>query len=394
MAYGSIDLGKDFFGLPLDTSKLRRGEFWSLEDISFELKKGDTLGVLGLNGSGKSTLLRLISGIFPPDKGEIEINGSIGSLIAVGAGFHPHMSGRDNIYLNGSILGMSKEEIDLKFDKITTFADIGDFLDAPVSTYSSGMRVRLGFAIAIHREPDILLVDEILSVGDLSFRNKSLRKMSEYRESANGIIFVSHDIEQVRVLCNRLIILDKGKKIYDGDTHKGIVEYESLSRDIRLDNLQEMKMAKRGLTDNETLEVEEIEIRNSQNEKTSKILKGEPIKVLCKFKLNRQLPSLFFYLGLSRDDSQLQPVVVVSNDNMKNIFEDLEEGEYEVEIIIKDHNLAPGVYNPNLGFRSDKTFETYQKIYSNVPFVIDTDDVTLERGFITVEDKWNLKKLK
>jgi lipopolysaccharide transport system ATP-binding protein len=167
--YGTHDVFRNMFSIPNDTGKLRKSEFWALDDVSFELKKGETLGIMGVNGSGKSTLLRLLSGIFPPDKGRISVYGKIGSLIAVGAGFHPHMTGRENIYLNGTILGITRNEIRKKFDSIVDFAEIGDFLEAPLSTYSSGMRVRLGFAIALHCDPDILLIDEILSVGDLVF---------------------------------------------------------------------------------------------------------------------------------------------------------------------------------------------------------------------------------
>jgi lipopolysaccharide transport system ATP-binding protein len=224
MYYGAVDSIKSMLGIPLKTGYLRQEEFWALDDINFELRKGEALGIIGVNGSGKTTLLRLLTGIFPPDKGRVVIKGRVGALIAVGAGFHPHMTGRENIYLNGTILGMARKEIDEKIDEIIDFADIGDFLEAPVSTYSSGMRVRLGFAIAMHCEPDILLIDEILSVGDLSFRNKSMRKMAEFREKANGLIFISHNLEQVRVLCKNVIVLDKGRIVYYGPTHNGLVQ--------------------------------------------------------------------------------------------------------------------------------------------------------------------------
>ncbi|MBE9531297.1 MAG: ABC transporter ATP-binding protein, partial [Proteobacteria bacterium] len=172
MAYGIIDLSKNLVGIKPNTEELRRDEFWALDNMNFELKRGEVLGLIGLNGCGKTTLLRLLTGIFPPDKGEITIKGRVGALIAVGAGFHPHMTGRENIYLNGTILGMSAKELDACFDDIIEFAEIGDFIEAPVSTYSSGMRVRLGFAIAIHINPDILLIDEVLAVGDLNFSIK------------------------------------------------------------------------------------------------------------------------------------------------------------------------------------------------------------------------------
>ncbi len=217
MYYGAIDSARSMMGITYDTEILRKNEFWALEDISFELKKGEVLGIIGVNGSGKSTLLRLTTGIFPPDKGRISFKGRIGALIAVGAGFHPHMTGRENIYLNGTILGMTSREIDEKLDEIIDFAEIGDFLEAPVSTYSSGMRVRLGFAIAINCEPDILLLDEILAVGDVGFQLKCFNKLGELKKKGVASILVTHNLHHISTFCNRAVLLDKGKKIFIGN---------------------------------------------------------------------------------------------------------------------------------------------------------------------------------
>jgi lipopolysaccharide transport system ATP-binding protein len=216
------------FGFPIDNVYLRKKEFWALQDINFELKRGETLGLIGQNGSGKTTLLRLINGIFPLDKGKITINGRIGALIAVGAGFHPHMTGRENIYLNGTILGMAKNEINRKLDSIINFAEIGDFIDSPVATYSSGMTVRLGFAIAIHCEPDILLVDEILAVGDVSFVGKCYNKINQLQENGTGIILVTHNTQAILDFCQRGILLNNGKQLFDTTTSKAIKNYEIL----------------------------------------------------------------------------------------------------------------------------------------------------------------------
>jgi len=166
MLYGVTDIGRNTLGLSSHSGNLRKSEFWAVDDVSFEVKKGETLGIIGPNGSGKTTLLKMLNGIFWPDKGKITVKGRVGALIEVGAGFHPLLTGRENIYINAAILGMTKEEVDEKFDDIVEFADIGDFLDTPVKFYSRGMYVRLGFAVAVHCEPDILLVDEVLAVGD------------------------------------------------------------------------------------------------------------------------------------------------------------------------------------------------------------------------------------
>jgi len=213
---------------------MRKDEFWSLQDISFELKRGECLGLIGRNGSGKTTLLRLLTGIFPPDAGEITVRGRVGALIALGSGFHPHMTGRENIYLNGTILGLSRDEIHASFDSIVDFADIGDFLDSPVSTYSSGMTVRLGFAIATALKPDLLVLDEVLAVGDAAFRNKCYNRIGKLKNKA-GVIFVSHAMDQVSQFCDRSLVLSSGHQIHFGEVKAGIEIYEKLLGGNRAD---------------------------------------------------------------------------------------------------------------------------------------------------------------
>lgn len=228
MAYGIADLSKNLFGIKPESATLRKDEFWAVNNVSFELKKGDTLGIMGANGSGKSTLLRLLTGIFPPDKGQITINGQVAALIAIGAGFHPHMTGRENIYLNGTILGYEKAELRQKFDEIVEFADIGEFLEAPVATYSSGMRVKLGFSIAVHRIPDLLLIDEVLAVGDLNFRLKSYKKLSEVLKQGTTVILVSHNDIAIKSVCNEMAILHRSQIVSKGETDEMIIKYRSI----------------------------------------------------------------------------------------------------------------------------------------------------------------------
>lgn len=224
LKYGFIDMGKSILGLKY-SEKLRANEFWALDDVSLEIKRGETLGIIGLNGSGKSTLLKLLCGIFLPDKGEIKVKGKVGALIAAGAAFHPMLTGRENIYINATILGMSKKEIDDRFAAIVDFAGIKAFLDTPVKNYSTGMYVRLGFSIAAHCLPDILLVDEVLSVGDMSFQKKSIKKMYEIAQSNKVIIFVSHNIETVLSFTKKAIYLKNGKISAIGETAKVVEQY-------------------------------------------------------------------------------------------------------------------------------------------------------------------------
>ena len=191
---------------------LKTREFWALRDVSFQIKRGEAVGIIGANGSGKSTTLKLLSGILKSTRGEVKVNGKLSALIEVAAGFHPDLTGRENIYLNGTILGMRKPEIDRKFDEIVDFSGLEDFIDTPVKRYSSGMYARLGFSVAAHVDPDILLVDEVLSVGDMSFQQRCMEKMQEKIRSEVAVIFVSHNLSAVANLCDRAILLSKGER--------------------------------------------------------------------------------------------------------------------------------------------------------------------------------------
>ncbi|GAA2135194.1 ABC transporter ATP-binding protein [Nocardioides koreensis] len=197
-------------------------DFKALDDVSFTVQQGESIGLMGLNGSGKSTLLKLINGIMRPDSGSVLTRGRIAGLIATGAGFHPQLTGRENVFLNAAILGMSEQETRRKFDDIVEFADIGRHLDAPVGNYSSGMFARLGFSVAIHVDSDIFLADEVLAVGDRPFKKKCMEKMNEIRDSGRTLFYVSHAAGSVRKMCDRVIVLEKGRVGFDGDVDEGI----------------------------------------------------------------------------------------------------------------------------------------------------------------------------
>lgn len=205
--------------------------FWALHDISFTINRGETIGILGINGSGKSTILKLIAGVIVPTKGTVTVRGRISPLIELGAGFHPELSGRDNIYLNGTILGLPQKEIDEKFDDIVAFSELGDFIDSPVKHYSSGMYMRLGFSVAVNVDPEILLIDEILSVGDTRFQRKCMAKMKSFKSEDRTIILVSHSLDTLKSFCERVILISEGKLIDIGKPEKIIQEYNHLLGD-------------------------------------------------------------------------------------------------------------------------------------------------------------------
>ena len=232
--YGFMDSLRALAGKDMDAAALRKDEFWAVKDISFQLRRGECLGLIGHNGAGKSTLLKMLNGLIRPDHGKIIMKGRIGALIELGAGFSPILTGRENIYNNAAVLGFSKKEIDDRFDDIIEFSEIGDFLDMPVQNYSSGMRVRLGFAIASFLNPDVLLVDEVLAVGDLGFILKCFKKIDEILPHT-AVVFVSHSMPKVSRICNEIILLDHGRIEYQGkNVSKGIdLYYKKFSKDSR-----------------------------------------------------------------------------------------------------------------------------------------------------------------
>jgi len=227
MFYGAIDIVKNTFRIDQNSESLRKDEFWALDDVSFNVEKGDAVGLVGINGSGKSTILKMINGIFMPDVGQIKIYGSVGSLIELGSGFHPYLTGKENIYLYGAILGMTKKYIDQRYDEIVEFSELKDFLDMPVKNYSSGMYVRLGFSIASHLQTDILLIDEVLAVGDFEFQKKCIEKINKLRREGTTIIFVSHNGENLKEICSKCVLLHHGKLLETGKTEQILYKYRN-----------------------------------------------------------------------------------------------------------------------------------------------------------------------
>lgn len=220
-----VDNLKEFF-IKLVTRKLEYKKFYALQDINIEVKKGEHLAILGLNGAGKSTLLKTIVGVYKPTSGTVEKSGVIAPLLELGAGFDPNYSGKENIYLYGAILGYDRKYIDSKYDEIVEFSELGHFIDVPIKNYSSGMKARLGFSIATAVDPDVLILDEVLSVGDAGFRKKSLAKVQSMFDSGVTVLFVSHSIDQVKAICDKAILLEKGRIIAQGSTDDVVPIYE------------------------------------------------------------------------------------------------------------------------------------------------------------------------
>jgi ABC-type polysaccharide/polyol phosphate transport system ATPase subunit len=279
-------------------------EFWAVRNVYLDIPRGSTVGIIGENGAGKSTLLKLLTGITLPTNGEVHVNGRISSLLELGAGFHPEFSGRDNIYLNCSVLGMSDAEIAERFPKIVEFSELGEFIERPVKTYSSGMYVRLGFAVASSVDPDILMIDEALSVGDEHFKGKCINRLNEFREQGKTTIFVSHDMGAVKSMCQHVILMDKGEVLEQGTSEKVADEYLKRAHargNERLSTLNRERSAypRWGSGEIETLD---IDILDASGAPSLVFKTGERFTVRVQFRVHRDAKNPVFGMGIYRSD--------------------------------------------------------------------------------------------
>lgn len=320
------------------TSSNESGYAWALKDVSFELYEGDVLGVIGRNGAGKSTLLKLLSKITSPTTGSIKVNGRIASLLEVGTGFHPELTGMENVFLNGAIMGMSKAEIKSKLDEIIDFSGCAAYIDTPVKRYSSGMKVRLGFSVAAHMTPDILVVDEVLAVGDVEFQTKCLGKMNEVSNSGRTILFVSHNMQAVGKLCTKGLFLQNGKMISKGGIDDVMDDYVSSTASNNFSYKKESSTNEEGF-------IKKAEIVNEQGVATGEIGVGEKWGVQITFELKKDLKHVIMASGLSG----------IMDENINTTWSesrDLKEGIYQVTIWNDKILLCGGTYYLTLGLSS------------------------------------------
>ena len=310
-------------------------EFWALRDVSFDIYRGDIVGIIGHNGAGKSTLLKILTGITPPTEGEITMHGRIASLLEVGTGFHPELTGRENIFLNGAILGMTKREIARKFNEIVAFSGVEKFLDTPVKYYSSGMYVRLAFSVAAHMESDILLVDEVLAVGDDEFQKKCLGKMEEITgQSGRTILFVSHNMSAIQRLCKKTVLIEKGTVKKIGDTKDVISEYLHEGQSTGLVEFTKNK--------NKEAQILSVEMKNEKHKTTSSFSHDENFSIDLSYHLNKDLQNTIITLEFFAQDGQMF-FFSADTDNAKKIL-DKKSGTYNVSIPIAKNFLNPGSY--------------------------------------------------
>jgi lipopolysaccharide transport system ATP-binding protein len=358
-----------------DRTKKSESEYvWALSDINFDVKEGEVLGIIGRNGAGKSTLLKILSRTTLPTTGDIKIKGRIASLLEVGTGFHPELSGRENVFLNGAILGMTKSEIKASFDEIVDFSGVEKFLDTPVKRYSSGMYVRLAFAVAAHLRPEILIVDEVLSVGDAEFQKKCLGKMRDVAGAGRTVIFVSHSMAAIRQLCTQCLVMNHGKIVFAGNVEESIYSYLSQNVKTELTNYY-----KKAVIQNNPIEITEAEVIGTDFRNKNQFNANEDIIVKLKCVKNEKLPAIMGYVAIKSETDELY-IESDTYDFLPNILDELELGEHVLTLRIPQRVLPKGKFKVYLNFASrfaakGHTIESPQDILT-----FEIYDTTAQRG--------------
>ena len=373
-----------------DRSRKGNSEYvWALKDINFDVHKGEVVGIIGRNGAGKSTLLKILSRTTTPTTGSIKLKGRIASLLEVGTGFHPELSGRDNIFLNGAILGMTKSEIKSKFDEIVDFAGVERYIDTPVKRYSSGMYVRLAFGVAAHLEPEILIVDEVLAVGDAEFQKKALGKMKEV--SANDgrtVLFVSHNMGAIKNLCSRSIILKNGRITGDGETESVVMDY------LKQYASEEIVSSKNiPLKENKNFQVLSAQLLDKNSEIINKSINvDEDYFIQIEYLFKTKIPQVHLVLNILNESGEIV-YLFDRRDFSHNYFEAL-PGKYQCKMKIPNPLLKPGFYFINLGLADQINKEFAHEDHILAFEIKDVNAVRASRpGSIYLPLQWDMEKI-
>ena len=370
--------------LVLARGAMKPTEVWALRDVSFAVEPGHAIGLIGRNGSGKTTLLRLLSGIIKPTGGRVEVGGRVGSLLELGAGFHPDFTGRENVYLNGSILGLRRADIRRSLDEIVAFAELERFIDLPVRTYSSGMYMRLGFAIAAHLDSDVLLLDEVFAVGDESFQRKCFGKIFEFKQRGGTIVFVSHDASSVERLCERAVLLREGRLEFDGSTHDAIVRYHKQLADER--DPEERTAGLREWGSGE-VRIAAVELVGPDGEERRQFLSGEPFAVRLHLTAARPVPPPRLRFEL-RDESNLL-LAAGAQDTAALGFEG--SGECLLRFEVPELPLADGRFRLRFGLADPSGEHLYHQLDEAASFVVIPGGA--ERGVLRLEGSWSREEI-
>src|SRR6266478_530340 len=325
----------------------RSSEMWALRDISFEVKEGGALGIVGHNGAGKTTMLKLLASITAPTRGQITIRGRLAALVEVGSGFHPELTGRENIFLHGAMLGMRRAEIARKMSSIVEFAGVGQYIDVPVKRYSSGMYVRLGFSIAAHLEPDILLLDEVLAVGDAAFQAKCLKRIKQLERAGTTIVFISHDLYSVKRLCNRVLLLDRGRIIASGDPGEVIKTYRHASRITESKSDNGLSFPNPNPDPGLQFEVEQVDVLDREGRLKHELRTGDYVRFRIVWRAKEYLEDGGVELGIYSENEV--PLIRYSNQPISGFDIAFKPGLNAVDLEFQQFPLAAGEYHLSVG---------------------------------------------
>lgn len=365
--------------LDIIRSRHNKKDFWALRGVNFSLNSGETLGIIGPNGAGKSTLLGLIAGALTPTEGRIAVNGTVSTLLELGAGFHPDLTGRENVFLNGSILGLSKREIQRRFNDIVGFAELEAFIDTPVKHYSSGMYVRLGFAVAVEVDPEILLIDEVLAVGDAMFRRKCLRKISEFQKRKKAMLMVSHDLETIKNISDRILLLDEGKIIELGDPADVVEEYLRLG----LYRKGELVIKEWGSRD---IEIERVELCDKDGQEKQRFISGYPMMVKIHYNAKRRIDNPAFGFSIADGEGRL---CHGTNTLIEDYKIDCVNGKGVMTVEFSPLTLLQGKYYLSLAIHSRDHKTHYHRRENWYVFWVEPDRKA--DGFLNMPCKWRLR---
>lgn len=357
-------------------------EFWALRDVSFEIPEGATFGLIGENGSGKSTLLKCIARILQPDAGSIRTNGSLAALLELGSGFHPELSGRENVYLNGSILGMSKATIEKKFDEIVDFAGIENFIDQPVKNYSSGMYVRLGFSVAINVDPDILLVDEVLAVGDAAFQDKCMEKFADFRRAGKTVVIVSHAMGSMRNLCTEAVWLDHGSIASIGAANDIVDSYVDAGHQHRDEVAVQQSAARWGSGE---ARITSVEVLNANGSATTRLMPGDKAVIRIGFETDRRVERPVFGLALETLEGFY---VWAYHSRDGGYVPDYIEGRGSIDLTVPHLPLQAGTYDLNASIVDWTTTHTYDFMRSCYRFDVVMGTPHESGGVVVLGGQW------
>jgi ABC-type polysaccharide/polyol phosphate transport system ATPase subunit len=360
----------------------RAEEIWALRDVSLEIEPGASVGFVGRNGSGKTTFLRLIAGIFVPTSGRLEVGGTIGSLLELGAGFHPDFTGRENVFLSGAIYGLKRKYVKERLDEIVTFAELERFIDLPVRTYSSGMHMRLGFAIAVHVDADILLLDEVFAVGDEAFQRKCIDKILEFKQRGGTVCFVSHSAAAVERLCERAVLLDRGQVQYDGSTSEALKRYH---RALALEEPAEEPGAALREWGSGEVRVGWVAVAGEDGAARTRFVSGEPVTIVLQLVGEQAVPPPVLSLELRDSGGSL---LGASTRDLGELGWDGAPGERQLRFAIDHLPLGEGEFQVSVALTDAAGSKRYHRIDAATQFAVDPSDGA--RGALRLEGEWSL----